>query len=115
MPHRDDTRRGFIGLVQDLAAASGAKGLTIHEVRDRLDERGFGLMILILAIPCLVPALYGVPQIVGVPILLQDERLTTVQAERSLASAGVMGPARREVADQSAATFILQSYLDSQR
>lgn len=27
-------------------------------------------MILILAIPCLVPALYGVPQIVGIPILL---------------------------------------------
>ena len=70
MGHRDDTGRGFIGLVGDLAASSGPEGLTIREVRDRLDERGFGLMILILAIPCLVPALYGVPQIVGVPILL---------------------------------------------
>lgn len=54
-------------------------------------------------------------QVVGVPVVLQDERLTTVQAERSLASAGVKGPARRQVVDQSAATFILQSYLDSHR
>ena len=70
MGHRDDTGRGFIGLVGDLAARSGAQGLTIREIRDSMDERGFGLLILILAIPCLVPALYGVPQVIGVPILL---------------------------------------------
>ena len=70
MGHRDDTRRGFIGVVGDLAARSGPDGLTIREIRDSMDERGFGLLILILAIPCLVPALYGVPQVIGVPILL---------------------------------------------
>lgn len=68
--HTDDPHQGFIGLVAGLAEASGPDGLTIGQIRDRLDERAFGLMILILAIPCLVPALYGVPQIVGVPILL---------------------------------------------
>jgi hypothetical protein len=68
--HRDDTGRGFIGLVVDLAARSGPEGLTIREIRDTLDERGFGLLILILSIPCLVPALYGVPQVIGIPILL---------------------------------------------
>jgi hypothetical protein len=68
--HADDTSQGFIGLVASLAEASGPDGLTLREIRDRLDERAFGLMILILAIPCLVPALYGVPQIVGVPILM---------------------------------------------
>jgi hypothetical protein len=66
----DDPQQGFISLVASLAAVSGPDGLTIGQIRDRLDERAFGLMILILAIPCLVPALYGVPQIVGVPILL---------------------------------------------
>ena len=66
----DDPKQGFIALVADLAAISGPDGLTLREIRDRLDERGFGLMILILAIPCLVPALYGVPQLVGIPILL---------------------------------------------
>ena len=70
MGHRDDTGRGFIGLVGDLASRAGPEGLTIREIRDSLDERGFGLLILILAIPCLVPALYGVPQVIGVPILL---------------------------------------------
>jgi hypothetical protein len=68
--HTDDHRQGFIGLVAGLAEVSGPDGLTLREIRDRLDERAFGLMILILAIPCLVPALYGVPQIVGIPILL---------------------------------------------
>jgi len=68
--HHDDPRQGFIALVAELAAVSGPDGLTLHEIRDRLDERAFGLMILVLAIPCLVPALYGVPQIVGIPILL---------------------------------------------
>ena len=69
-PYTDDPRQGFIRLVAGLAEASGPEGLTLREIRDRLDERAFGLMILILAIPCLVPALYGVPQIVGIPILL---------------------------------------------
>lgn len=68
--HTDNPRQGFIALIADLAAAGGPDGLTLREIRDRLDERAFGLMILILAIPCLVPALYGVPQIVGVPVLL---------------------------------------------
>jgi len=68
--HADDPKQGFIALVADLAAISGPDGLTLREIRDRLDERAFGLMIIILAIPCLVPALYGVPQIVGIPIML---------------------------------------------
>lgn len=68
--HTDDPRQGFIALIVDLSEAAGPDGMTLREIRDRLDERAFGLMILILAIPCLVPALYGVPQIVGVPILL---------------------------------------------
>ena len=51
----------------------------------------------------------------GVPVELQDERLSTVEAERGLRTAGVAGRRRREVIDQSAATLILQSYLDRRR
>ena len=69
-PHVDNPKQSFTALVASLATLSGPEGLTLREIRDELDERGFGLMILILAIPCLVPALYGVPQIVGIPILL---------------------------------------------
>ncbi|MBW3560830.1 MAG: exopolysaccharide biosynthesis protein [Proteobacteria bacterium] len=67
---RDDPNRSFIAVVNRLAAESGPDGLSIREVRDHMDERAFGLLILILTIPCLVPALYGVPQVLGIPILL---------------------------------------------
>jgi putative Holliday junction resolvase len=51
----------------------------------------------------------------GIPVELEDERLSTVEAERSLLSAGVRGRERREVVDRSAATVILQSFLDRNR
>jgi putative Holliday junction resolvase len=48
----------------------------------------------------------------ALPVALQDERLSTVEAERGLAASGVRGPARRRVVDRSAAAVILQAYLD---
>jgi putative holliday junction resolvase len=50
-----------------------------------------------------------------VPVVLHDERLSTVEAERALRDAGTTGRARRRVVDRSAATVILQSYLDAKR
>jgi hypothetical protein len=67
---RDDPSRSFVNVVIAMARDAGDEGLSLGDVLDRLDERAFGIVILILAIPCLVPALYGVPQIVGVPIIL---------------------------------------------
>lgn len=51
----------------------------------------------------------------GVPVELHDERLSTVEAERRLRTAGVKGRQRRHVVDQVAATVILQSWLDASR
>ncbi len=48
-----------------------------------------------------------------VPVELWDERLTTVEAERTLIGGGVRRGKRRKVIDAMAATLILQSYLDS--
>jgi putative Holliday junction resolvase len=50
-----------------------------------------------------------------VPVELHDERLSTVEADRSLRAAGVDGRARRKVVDRSAATVILQAWLDAHR
>jgi putative Holliday junction resolvase len=50
-----------------------------------------------------------------IPVVLWDERLTTVQAERSLVGAGVKRRKRRSVVDEVAATVMLQSYLDAGR
>lgn len=49
----------------------------------------------------------------GLPIVLWDERMTTMQVERVLISADVSRSKRKKVVDKMAATVILQSYLDS--
>lgn len=49
---------------------------------------------------------------VAVPVQLHDERLSTVEAERALREAGAKGRQRRRAVDRSAATVILQSWLD---
>jgi putative Holliday junction resolvase len=49
----------------------------------------------------------------GVPVHLQDERLTTVAAHAGLAAAGRTGRQRRGTVDASAAAVLLQSWLDS--
>jgi putative holliday junction resolvase len=53
--------------------------------------------------------------LVPVPVELQDERLSTVEAERALRDAGVSGRARRAVVDRTAAAVILQAWLDGHR
>ena len=45
-------------------------------------------------------------------IVFQDERLTTVSAEKALIEANVSRRDRKDVIDKVAATFILQSFLD---
>lgn len=49
----------------------------------------------------------------GLPVILWDERLTTVAAERVLIESGVRREHRKESVDQIAAAMILQGYLDS--
>ncbi len=51
-------------------------------------------------------------QVLPVPVVLQDERLSTVEAERALRESGADGRDRRRSVDRSAAAVILQSYLD---
>ncbi len=42
---------------------------TLGDVIDRLDERAFGLMLLLLALPCCLPFVYLLPQIVALPMM----------------------------------------------
>ena len=51
----------------------------------------------------------------GVEVIYWDERLTTVAAERSLREMGRRGAKQRAVVDQSAATILLQGYLDANK
>jgi putative pre-16S rRNA nuclease len=49
------------------------------------------------------------------PVELEDERLTTAAAERSLVAGGVRREKRRASVDRVAATLLLQSHLDRKR
>jgi putative Holliday junction resolvase len=55
------------------------------------------------------------PLVAPCPVRLVDERLSTVQAGRGLAGAGVRGAKARAVIDQAAAVAVLQSVLDGRR
>ena len=50
----------------------------------------------------------------GLPVVMWDERLTTVSANRVLMETGVRRENRKEHVDEIAAVFILQGYLDYQ-
>ena len=48
----------------------------------------------------------------GLDVVLWDERLTTVAADRSMMETGIRRENRKEFVDEIAAIFILQGYLD---
>ncbi|ANB61208.1 Holliday junction resolvase RuvX [Anoxybacteroides amylolyticum] len=51
----------------------------------------------------------------SLPVILWDERLSTMAAERMLIAADVSRQKRKKVIDKMAAVMILQSYLDSKQ
>lgn len=44
--------------------------VTLGELSDGMKERAFGLLILLLALPCALPFIYGLPQLVALPMLV---------------------------------------------
>lgn len=48
----------------------------------------------------------------GLPVILWDERLTTVAADKAMTEAGIRREHRKEHVDKIAAVLILQGYLD---
>lgn len=51
----------------------------------------------------------------GLPVVMWDERLTTVEADRTMMEAGVRRENRKDYVDMIAATLILQGYLDRRK
>lgn len=48
----------------------------------------------------------------NIDVILEDERLTTIAAERTLIEGDISRKNRKKVIDKVAATYILQTYLD---
>ena len=78
--HRPQKMRGATTLLADILADIGRDAKRPHDdpqpararlgdVLDRMDERAFGLLLLLLALPCCLPFVYLLPQIVSLPML----------------------------------------------
>lgn len=89
--HEHGVTRVVIGLPLRLSGEEGSGSAAAREFADRLRHR-LGETI---------------------EIELWDERLSTVEAERTLISAQVSRKRRRQVVDSLAAALILQSYLEA--
>lgn len=88
---REDADAFVLGLPKNMDGTEGDRAVVTRQFGDMLQEAS------------------------GLPVLYQDERLTTVSAERMLIDADVRREKRKKVIDKVAATIILQSYLDSHR
>jgi len=75
------------GLPKNMDGSEGGQAQKVRELAQQLEKAGFA-------------------------ILYQDERLTTVSAEKSLIESGMRRKERKGVVDCTAAILILQSYLD---
>ena len=51
----------------------------------------------------------------GLPVTMWDERLTTVEADRTMMEAGIRRENRKDYVDMIAATLILQGFLDRRK
>jgi putative Holliday junction resolvase len=56
-----------------------------------------------------------IEKFINIPVILWDERLTTVSAHKSLMQNNMRNEKRKKVIDQVAAVTMLQEYLDQQR
>ncbi|MEM9709514.1 MAG: exopolysaccharide biosynthesis protein [Pseudomonadota bacterium] len=58
-----------------LANEATGEAVTLDWILSELHERAFGLFLLILALPCCIPFLYGIPQIVALPLMFVSAQL----------------------------------------
>ncbi len=77
-----------LGLPRHMNGTEGVRAELTNEFKEKLERR------------------------TGLPVILWDERLTTVAADKAMTEAGVRRENRRDYVDMIAAMLILQGYLD---
>ena len=58
-----------------LAEDAEGDSVTLDWILGQLHERAFGLFLLVLALPCCIPFLYGIPQIVALPLMFVSAQI----------------------------------------
>lgn len=66
--HEQSTTELLLALAHEIGDQDGGE-ISIGALVDKLSDRGFGLVQLILALPVCIPFLWGIPQAVAVPML----------------------------------------------
>ncbi|MEJ6388445.1 exopolysaccharide biosynthesis protein [Gymnodinialimonas ulvae] len=69
MTAQPDEARAISQRLSDLAQDAEGEAVTLFWILEQLHERAFGLFLLVLALPCCIPFLYGVPQVVALPLM----------------------------------------------
>jgi putative Holliday junction resolvase len=114
---------GTVATPYEVVDRSGDRGRDHRRIAALVDEAGADVVVVGMPLsldgsigPAAQAVLDELDQLRGVlavEIVTWDERLSTVQAERSLRAGNVRKAKRRRVVDQVAATVILQSWLDA--
>lgn len=87
-----------------LVAEAEGETVSLNWVMAQLHERAFGLFLLILALPCCIPFLYGIPQVVALPLMFvsaqilfgrQTPWLPQKLSERTVSTSGLESLAKR--------------------
>ncbi|MEM1073114.1 MAG: exopolysaccharide biosynthesis protein [Pseudomonadota bacterium] len=61
--------------LDQLAESAIDEAVSLEWILGQLHERAFGLFLLVLALPCCIPFLYGIPQIVALPLMFVSAQL----------------------------------------
>lgn len=61
--------RGLLAALEAIAADTGEEGITLGDFVDALGERAFGIILFAMALPVSIPFLYGVPQVMALPMM----------------------------------------------
>jgi len=71
----------LIETLEALAARAPEEGLSLGQIRQGLGQSAFGALLIVLAMPVSIPFLYGVPQIVSIPMLALAGQMVLGRAE----------------------------------
>lgn len=61
--------RGLLSALEAIATETGEEGCSLGEFVDALGERAFGIILFAMALPVSIPFLYGVPQVMSLPMM----------------------------------------------
>ncbi|OLF71840.1 polysaccharide synthesis protein exod [Maricaulis sp. W15] len=73
--------RGLIGTLELIADTAPDDGLSLGEFVDALGEQAFGVILFAMALPVCIPFLYGVPQVMALPMMALSAQMAMGRPE----------------------------------